>query len=180
MKPLLTNAKYVYKHGGSSLSLYSRAGSRCEGQLKCADDGRDWTALIFKRSNRKIKKENEKTRQSGPFCERGIYTQQFSSTQQHVLYIYPPKKRMDNKQSVKKPGESPGRQQFFSAEDQQPQLTASSEFLDSKFNRHQEPWPLPFEKKRASLLLYIISSAVFGCCLARSLASQNILHSSGF
>lgn len=114
MKPLLTNAKYVYKHGGSSLSLYSRAGSRCEGQLKCADDGRDWTALIFKRSNRKIKKENEKTRQSGPFCERGIYTQQFSSTQQHVLYIYPPKKRMDNKQSVKKPGESPGRSSSFS------------------------------------------------------------------
>lgn len=117
----------------------------------------------------------------GPFVS-GAYTHSSSAAHSSTSYTYiPPKKRMDNKQSVKKPGESPGRSSsFFSAEDQQPQLTASSEFLDSKFNRHQEPWPLPFEKKRASLQLYIISSAVFGCCLARSLASQNILHSSGF
>lgn len=118
----------------------------------------------------------------GPFVS-GAYTHSSSAAHSSTSYTYiPPKKRMDNKQSVKKPGESPGRSSSFSRRKTSNlmQLTASSEFLDSKFNRHQEPWPLPFEKKRASLQLYIISSAVFGCCLARSLASQNILHSSGF
>jgi hypothetical protein len=83
----------MYTNTEAALSLYSRAGSRCEGQLKCADDGRDRTALIFKRSNRKRKKKKMKRPvRVGPFVS-GAYTHSSSAAHSSTSYTYTPRRK---------------------------------------------------------------------------------------
>lgn len=85
LKPLLTSAKYVYKHEQDrqfpfffTCRLYNI--QKEKGQLKCSDDGRDRTALIFKHREQKkstgmARRRNEKTPgQSGSFCKRAHIT----------------------------------------------------------------------------------------------------------
>lgn len=103
----------MYTNTEAALSIVYRAGSRCEGQLKCADDGRDRTALIFKRSNRKKNKMKRPVR-VGPFVSAGhIHTAVQQQQKQHVLYIYTPEEGSTTNNPLRSRASLSG-QQFFS------------------------------------------------------------------